>query len=159
MSGLRRASSADIDHVARLERTCFGADDGIFSRRQLRALLANPCALWLISTDHRAMGCWLEAGNGQTRWARLYSLAVHPALRGQGWGGRLLEAGFVWMRERGLVVCRAEVKANNVAARALYARYGFTEKAFLPDYYGPGHHGLRLVHAGVPRATRHAALA
>ena len=144
VTSLRPAVPADLDTIAALEAACFGKTDGVFSRRQLRALLANPNAHWLISLDGRAVACWLKVNNGRARWARLYSLAVHPALRGQGWGKRLLEAGFVWMREHDLGVCRAEVKADNHAARRLYAGFGFRESAPLRDYYAPGVDGVRL---------------
>jgi ribosomal protein S18 acetylase RimI-like enzyme len=145
IGGLRRAGPADLATIAALEEACFGAGDGAFSRRQLRTLLANPNACWLLSPDGRAMGCWLKVSNGRARWARLYSLAVHPALRGQGWGQRLLDAGFEWMRREGLGTCRAEVKADNHAARRLYARHGFVETGLLPDYYAPGIDGVRLI--------------
>jgi ribosomal protein S18 acetylase RimI-like enzyme len=144
VTGLRRAGPADLDALAALEAACFGSADGAFSRRQLRELLHNPNACWLISPDARAMTCWLKVANGRARWARLYSLAVHPALRGQGWGGRLLEAGFIWMQQEGLTTCRAEVKADNIAARQLYARHGFQEGRPLRDYYAPGVDGVRL---------------
>ena len=144
-TALRRANAADFAGIAALERRCFGQTDGVFSPRQLRALLANPNAYWLVGAEGRAMACWLKAGNGHARWARLYSLAVDPVLRGQGWGGRLLAAGEDWMREQGLRVCRAEVKADNHAARRLYARQDYREAGALPDYYGAGLDGVRLV--------------
>jgi ribosomal protein S18 acetylase RimI-like enzyme len=143
-TGLRKAGPADLDRIAALEAACFGAADGIFSPRQLRDLLNNPNANWLLSLDGKAMGCWLKVGNGRARWARLYSLAVHPALRGQGWGKRLINAGFHWMRAEGLSACRAEVKADNRAARKLYAGCGFQETGLLRDYYAPGVDGVRL---------------
>jgi len=142
--GLRKAGPADFDRIAALEAACFGAADGVFSPRQLRNLLNNPNAHWLLSLDDKAMGCWLKVDNGRARWARLYSLAVHPALRGQGWGKRLIDAGFIWMRAEGLSACRAEVKADNRAARKLYAGCGFQETGLLHDYYAPGVHGVRL---------------
>ncbi len=145
MMAFHRPDLGDVDRIAQLEGACFGSDDGAFSRRQLRALLANPLAFWLLADDGRAMACWLKAGNGRARWARLYSLAVHPALRGQGAGARLLGEGEAWMRREGLVTCRAEVKQDNHGARRLYARHGFEEVAVLRDYYAPGVHGLRLV--------------
>jgi len=113
---LRQAGPADFASIAALEAACFGAADGVFSPRQLRTLLNNPNAYWLISLDNQAMACWLRVSNGRARWARLYSLAVHPSLRGQGWGKCLIEAGFAWMRTQGLSACRAEVKADNFAA-------------------------------------------
>ena len=145
MSDLREAKFDDFDRIAALERTCFGAGDGKFSPRQLRALLRNTNAFWLLGVDADVVACWLKAGNGYKRWARLYSLAVHPGMRGQGWGERLILAGFAWMAGNGLEVCRAEVKHSNSAARRLYAGLGFQEIALLPHYYGPEQHGLRLI--------------
>ena len=144
IAGLRQAGPADLETIAALEVACFDSTDGAFTRRQLRQLLRNPNALWLISLDGRAMACWLTVNNGRARWARLYSLAVHPALRGQGWGQRLLEAGFEWMRQQGLSTCRAEVKAENETARRLYARHGFRESDLLHNYYASGIDGVRL---------------
>jgi len=148
-TGLRKAGPADLDRIAALETACFGAADGVFSPRQLRNLLSNPNAHWLLSLDGKAMGCWLKVSNGRAQWARLYSLAVHPALRGQGWGKRLIEAGFSWMRTEGLTACRAEVKADNLAARKLYAGCGFQEAGVLRGYYAPGVDGVRLSRTGI----------
>lgn len=144
LSGLRRAGPADLDAIAALEAACFGAGDGVFSRRQLRALLQNPNAFWLIGLNGDAVACWLRATNGRARWARLYSLAVHPVARGRGLGKQLLDAGLDWMRAEGIDTCRAEVKAENRTARGLYASYGFRENRLLRDYYAPGVDGVRL---------------
>ena len=144
VAGLRQAGPADLNAIANLEAACFGATDGAFSPRQLHALLKNPNSYWLLSLDGRAMACWLKVSNGRAQWARLYSLAVHPALRGQGWGKHLIEAGCAWMRTQGLTTCRAEVKADNHAARKLYADCGFQESGVLRDYYAPGVDGVRL---------------
>ena len=144
ITSLRKAGLADLNTIANLEAACFGVEDGVFSPRQLRNLLSSPNTHWLLSLDGKAMGCWLNVSNGHARWARLYSLAVHPALRGQGWGKRLIENGFVWMRAEGLSDCRAEVKADNHAARKLYADCGFQEAGLLHDYYAPGVNGVRL---------------
>lgn len=142
---IRRAGPADLDRIEALERECFGKVDGAFSRPQLGRLLANRNAYWMLAADGQAVACWLTAGNGRARWARLYSLAVHPGLRGQGWARRLLDAGTAWMRAHGLAICRAEVRASNHGARRLYERFGFRELGRLPGYYGPGIDGLRLV--------------
>ncbi len=143
-TGLRSAGPADFDRIAALEAACFGPLDGVFTPRQLRNLLSNPNAKWLLGMDGKAVGCWLKVRNGRAQWARLYSLAVHPALRGQGWGKRLIDAGFSWMRTENLAACRAEVKADNLAARKLYAGCGFQETGVLRDYYAPGVDGVRL---------------
>jgi len=145
VANLRRAGPADLDAIAALEAACFDVQDGAFSRRQLHRLLKNPNAHWLLSLDGRAMACWLKVSNGRARWARLYSLAVHPATRGRGLGRRLIEAGFAWMKQEGLATCRAEVKADNPTARRLYASCGFKEAGLLIDYYAPGADGVALL--------------
>ena len=154
MSNLRIATPTDFQCILTLERAAFGATDGQFSTRQLRDLLHNPRAHWLLGADGDAMVCWLKVSNGRKRWARLYSLAVHPRLRGQGWGERLIKAGFGWMIKNRLNICRAEVHQNNLAARRLYARLGFDEIAVLHDYYGPRQHGLRLLKILTPRSVK-----
>jgi len=148
VSGLRRAGLTDLDTIVSLEAACFGSDDGRFSRRQLRALLGNPKAYWLINLDGSAMACWLKAGNGRACWARLYSLAVHPHQRGRGFARLLLDAGFEWMKSERLSTCRAEVKAENHTARKLYAAYGFSECGWLRNYYGNGQDGVCLILSG-----------
>lgn len=145
IQGVRQAGPADFAAIAALESACFGATDGVFSPRQLQALLKNPHAYWLLSLDGQAMACWLKVTNGRARWARLYSLAVHPALRGKGWAKHLIAAGDAWMQTQGLTVCRAEVRADNIAARKLYAACGFQESGLLHDYYAPGVDGVRLI--------------
>ena len=154
---LHRATAADFTRIATLERRCFGQTDGVFTTRQLRALLANPNAYWLVESEGRAMACWLYARNRHARWGRLYSLAVDPVLRGQGWGGRLLSAGEDWLRAQELWVCRAEVKADNHPARRLYANHGYQEASLLPDYYGLGLDGVRLVKQLLEKRTIRAA--
>ena len=52
-------------------------------------------------------------------------LAVHPAMRGQGIGTRLLQAVFTFARERGFRTVSLEVVDTNPRARQLYERLGF----------------------------------
>lgn len=127
-----------------LEGRCFGENEGIFNRRQLRYLLRSPRAVWFIEGDFEGAVCVLLAGNGHKRWGRLYSLSVDPRFRQRGIARRLLEAAFTWLRHQGVTVCRAEVKIDNAGARRLYAVIGFQEGVALPHYYGLGQTGLKL---------------
>ena len=145
MNELREATPEDFERILALEKISFSTEDGRFSRRQLHDLLYNPRAFWLLGADGGAVACWLKAGNRHKHWARLYSLAVHPDLRGEGWAERLIRAGFVWMKRNRLNVCRAEVREDNHAARRLYARLGFEEIAVLKNYYGQKRDGVRLI--------------
>lgn len=144
MSAVRTAGTADLEIVRALEWRCFGRDDGGFSGRQLRELFLNPRALWLVAEGGLGAACWLRAGNGRARWARLYSLAVDPAARRRGIGEALVQSGLEHLRAEGFRRFTAECRADNAGARRLYAGLGFREVGPLPSYYGNGLDGLRL---------------
>ena len=65
--------------------------------------------------------------------AYLEELYVAPALRGQGLGRTLLEAAMVHARERGARHIDLNTSEDDVAARALYDRMGFTNREGAPD--------------------------
>jgi ribosomal protein S18 acetylase RimI-like enzyme len=76
--------------------------------------------------------------------ARLYSIAVDPALRGQGVAAALIAAAENAARARGSRSVRLEVRASNKAALSLYERAGFTFLERKPGYYQNGEDALRL---------------
>lgn len=59
-------------------------------------------------------------------------LAVYPALRGQGLGGRLLEVAEERTRDAGLAGLSIIVSDANTGARRLYERKGYSERARRP---------------------------
>ncbi|TVP56057.1 MAG: ribosomal-protein-alanine N-acetyltransferase [Halomonadaceae bacterium] len=65
----------------------------------------------------------------------LLNLCVAPHCRGQGVARILLRSLMQGARENGAVVVSLEVRASNVAARALYRSEGFMDIALRPDYY------------------------
>jgi ribosomal protein S18 acetylase RimI-like enzyme len=65
--------------------------------------------------------------------AYLEELYVAPALRGQGLGRALLEAALEHARERGARHIDLNTSEDDVAARALYERMGFTNREGAPD--------------------------
>lgn len=65
--------------------------------------------------------------------AYLEELYVTPALRGQGLGRALLEAALEHARERGARHIDLNTSDDDVAARALYERMGFTDREGAPD--------------------------
>lgn len=70
--------------------------------------------------------------------AEILTLAVRPAARRRGLGGRLVGEGAVEAAARGATRLFLEVAADNAAARALYAQAGFAEAGRRPGYYaGP----------------------
>ncbi len=67
--------------------------------------------------------------------AEILTLAVRPAARRGGLGGRLVAAAVVRAAALGAERMFLEVAEDNVAARALYARAGFNEAGRRRGYY------------------------
>lgn len=57
------------------------------------------------------------------------SMAVEESCRGRGIGRRLFDTLLALCRERGYDGLELQVNARNARARAMYERYGFTEKS------------------------------
>jgi [ribosomal protein S18]-alanine N-acetyltransferase len=72
------------------------------------------------------------------------TLAVAPTARRLGLGTRLLDAAMTLAASRDARVAFLEVSINNVAARTLYARAGFTPTGRRPRYYADGSDALVL---------------
>lgn len=70
--------------------------------------------------------------------ADVQTLAVARSRQGCGLGGVLLEALLDEARRRGAGEVLLEVRAENTAAQALYARHGFERIGVRRGYYRPG---------------------
>ena len=70
--------------------------------------------------------------------AEILTLAVHPYTRGKGLGRALLQATISKVRSMGAKSVFLEVGVENPAARALYARLGFTKVGARKGYYNGG---------------------
>ena len=75
--------------------------------------------------------------------AEILTLAVRPAARRGGLGGRLVGEGVLAAAARGATRVFLEVADDNVAARALYERTGFVEAGRRPGYYAAADGGRR----------------
>ncbi|MDP3209316.1 MAG: GNAT family N-acetyltransferase, partial [Rhodoglobus sp.] len=62
-----------------------------------------------------------------SRTARIYSVVVSPQARGLGIGNRLVEAAERAARAAGRESVSLEVRGDNAAARARYAKRGYAE--------------------------------
>lgn len=65
----------------------------------------------------------------------LVSLAVESGYRRRGWAGHLLRETLVRGAGRGCRICRLEVRPSNLAALALYGKFGFEVVGEKPRYY------------------------
>jgi [ribosomal protein S18]-alanine N-acetyltransferase len=137
----------DLDAILALEAACFAEADR-FTRPAWRRLLGHcsrrRTALTLVArSSGRLVGVVCGLLRRGSRVLRIYSLAVDPACRGQGLGGRLIRT-LVDAAPRRCVTASLEVRTDNDGAILLYTRLGFLQAVVLPRYYPDGGDGLRL---------------
>ncbi len=76
--------------------------------------------------------------------AEILTLAVHPNRQRDGLGAALLQAALHRAAEAGAVAMLLEVAEPNLAARGLYAQFGFIEVGRRKRYYANGTDALVL---------------
>lgn len=139
---IRTATEADLDALVALEET-FPAVDR-FDRRTWRRLLAgNTLALVHEKEDRIDASAVLLLRQGSDI-ARLYSISVSPAARGQGLGARVLAACEDHARALGAARMRLEVRSTNSSAHRLYEAAGYRVIAALESYYPDGETAHRM---------------
>jgi ribosomal protein S18 acetylase RimI-like enzyme len=141
---IRPGTPADLDAIVALEQAAFATDR--ISRRSFARLLGRPSAAVLVAERGRMLlGCAVVLFRAFSRRARLYSLAVAPAVAGQGIGGRLLGAAEDAAIEKGCVSLGLEVRADNRAALGLYQRRDYRLIGRTEDYYSDGAAALHFL--------------
>jgi ribosomal-protein-alanine acetyltransferase len=134
---IRPAEAADLDGLMGLETAAFASDR--LTRRRLRALAGSPSAIFLVAESADALsGYVLVLTRRNSRAARLYSLAVAPALAGQGIGSRLLAVAEAAAQARDADEIRLEVRVDNLTAIRLYESRGYRNIGRRQDYYADG---------------------
>ena len=139
---IRPALVSDIGGMIALE-SLFPSDQ--LGRVAFRRFLRVPGArVWVAVIGPKVVGDVILLLRRGADFGRVYSLVVAPEARGQGLGGRLIAAAERAARAEGRHRLRLEVRRDNKAAQALYAKRGYREVAVLDVYYEDGADGLRL---------------
>ncbi len=140
---LRQADLNDLNDLVDIENRCFRSDK--LSRRRFRYMLTKAHATtWVDEMDGRLCGYVLLLFSRGTALARLYSIAVEPACKGQGVGTRLLEAAEKAAVEHDCVSMRLEIRKDNAASLALFRRHGYKQFEEVLDYYEDHMDALRF---------------
>jgi len=155
---IRPATIEDLDALVRLENACFEGDR--LSRRRFRYMLARARARLLVAEPAPSegvgglLGYVLVLFNRATSVARLYSIAVDAAARGQGLGQALVRAAeqATWDAERAYL--RLEIRRDNLASQRLFEGLGYRRFGVLSDYYEDHMEALRYEKALAPELTR-----
>ena len=129
---LRFATSRDVAAVAELDAAVFGAD--AWSEQAICEELTGAGRCAVIATDGSAVtGYAVLRVVGGT--AELHRMAVAPWRRRARVGSTLLDAVLSTAWGCGCTEVLLEVRADNVAALALYERCGFAELTRRRAYY------------------------
>ena len=132
-SAIRFARPQEIDLLLQLEGQSPTAAH--WSRAQYEAIFQSgaPSRLCLIAENNGLQG-FLVAQAAGPEW-ELENIVVAPSARRQGLGTQLLRRLLEAARQRHAGAVLLEVRASNVAARALYGSCGFIEMGVRPRYY------------------------
>ena len=134
----------DLEAAYELDQRCFDREIA-YTRGQIRAFLARPGAIGLIAEIGRPAFRVRHRRVGGVPGARRDDRRRRRPTDGRGAGKRLLAELLRRLAAGGVRQVRLEVDLRNAAAIRFYERMGFREKRRLPDYYGPGRDGMRMV--------------
>jgi ribosomal protein S18 acetylase RimI-like enzyme len=147
---VRPATGADLGALLALEQRIFATDR--LSRRSLRKMLQSPTADVLVA-DHEGQlaGTAVVLYRAGATVARLYSIAVDPALAGRGIGQTLLAAAEEAALAHDCLIVRLEVHETNAVAIARYQKSGYRQFGRRKTYYEDGGDALRFQKRIAPR--------
>ena len=132
---LRAWREEDIAEITKMEARCFSDP---WTEEMLAAVCAYPLySSFLVENEGKICGyaCLIEIPNAEVTVA---NIAVDAPFRGQGIGKMLMDA----MHERAYAIHAEEsfleVRVGNVAAIALYKKYGYEIFGVRAKYYEDG---------------------
>ena len=134
---IRSTTVDDIPQVVAIDNLSFSLP---WPERSFRfELTQNPNVLsWVVEVEQAAQGAlvvamvltWLIVDE-----VHIGTIAVHPDYRRKGIGQKLLAHTLLACRERGAASAYLEVRRSNLAAQAMYERFGFVVTGERRRYY------------------------
>jgi ribosomal-protein-alanine N-acetyltransferase len=132
---LMRMQDGDLAEVMAIESAIYTHP---WTRGNFGDSLRAAYQCWTWRLGHELLGYFVlrvAAGEGH-----LLNLSVAAARQRSGHGSALLKEAMRLARSRGAQHVFLEVRPSNLAAKALYGRFGFRQVAVRPGYY-PAHDG------------------
>ncbi len=136
---LRRAGPGDVPEVAIVERACFPEDP--WGEASLGAELGRAGSVFLVALGPGSVPVGYALGWCVLGELEVLRIGVSPTARRGGLGRRLLVA---LQQEARAELSFLEVRADNVAALALYASLGYSPIRRRPRYYADGGDALMM---------------
>ena len=131
----------DIEAVAKLEADCFSAP---WTKDSLQSAYARGDFIgYVAETDGGEVGGYVF-GTVLFEDGELHRIAVQKTARGNGIGGKVLDAFLAGVKARGGERVFLEVRTSNAPARALYESRGFALFRTRHYYYDDGEDAVEL---------------
>jgi ribosomal-protein-alanine acetyltransferase len=131
------ASIKHLDKLYEIEMKCFKKE--AFTKQQIAQLLKNPNSISLIAKENGDIVGFiigmLSVEDGSLV-GHILTIDVSPSHRRKGVGIKLLQEIEKIFKDRQTIVCRLEVREDNVAALNLYQKLGYKGIGKLKYYYG-----------------------
>ncbi|MGM0525125.1 MAG: GNAT family N-acetyltransferase [Pseudomonadota bacterium] len=140
---VRLAERRDLDDLTELEQRTF--DYSRISRRNFLRLIQSPSVhFWVVTESAKVIAYTIALTRKNSRYWRIYSIAVDAKHRGRGIARALLEDIIKEAKKGRLSGLTLEVKSDNITAIKLYQLYHFETIDVLPDYYDDGTDGFKM---------------
>jgi len=134
------ATIKHLDRLYEIEMECFEKE--AFTKQQIAHLLTDYNSISLVAKeDKKIIGfiigmIYME---GKSLTGHILTIDISPIHRRKGIGIKLLQEIEKIFKERGVKICRLEVREDNVAALNLYQKLGYKKVGELKGYYGNAH--------------------
>ena len=130
------AEEQNIDQMMVLEQACFGSD--AWTEESMRyEMLADHTRYFVLLDGETIRGYAGLSKIPASNQADIQTIAVDPALRGQGYGRKLMEKLLSEAQNLHATEVILEVRADNPAAQSLYSSIGFDHIDTRKRYYQP----------------------
>ena len=140
---IRPVAPGDLERLLEIEGTCFDSDR--LSRRSFQRWIKGESSILLVLEEAAQLwGYGLVLLHKGTRLARLYSIALDPAMQGRGHASALMLALEAAAVDEDRLFMRLEVAKQNVSAIQLYQRLGYRVFGEFLDYYEDHSDALRM---------------
>jgi ribosomal-protein-alanine N-acetyltransferase len=128
---LKPLGDGDLEQVVAIERASFSTP---WEKEDFERALVQPGSLcWAARLDDQILGYVI--GYRIDVEYHLTDFAIQPERRGEGFGGRLIDAVLEVLTDLGIAIATLEVRASNAFAKGLYRSRGFETIAIRRAYY------------------------
>lgn len=138
---MTKASKKDLLDLMKIEESRFDANSFALSRQNFLYHI-NRESVYVMRSDEKTVGYILLLNRKNSRYIRIYSLAVN--IDGFGFGKKLLKFAINYAKDRDKNLT-LEVRSDNQKAVDLYTKNGFIITKTVKSYYPDKTDALKMV--------------